>query len=76
MVSVEMETDTEDLPLDTQPDIPWKDIAREDPLLPPKLLLRFLAKLQSTIFPPCLYPGIRKSTSLEFVSQFHLALSF
>ncbi|KAK1926317.1 Rho GTPase activation protein [Papiliotrema laurentii] len=54
-----------DLPIASQPTLPWSEIALEDPLLPPKLLLRFFAELEVPLIPPTMYSTIRKTTTLE-----------
>ena len=54
-----------DLPIEEQPNIPWAKIAKDDPLLPPKVLLRFLAELSPSLIPPALYPIMRSCTTTQ-----------
>lgn len=54
-----------DLPSEDQPNLPWTDIAAEDPLVPPKVLLRFIADLSEPLIPESLYPSVRQTTSTQ-----------
>ncbi|WVQ93915.1 hypothetical protein IAU59_000993 [Kwoniella sp. CBS 9459] len=54
-----------DLPLADQPNIPWTDIARHDPLLPPKILSKFLAELSEPVVRCADYAVTRRVQSVE-----------
>lgn len=54
-----------DLPILKQPNLPWSEIAREDPLLPPKILLRFLSDLDQPLIPQSTYSSIRNCTTVD-----------
>ncbi|ORY31981.1 hypothetical protein BCR39DRAFT_524925 [Naematelia encephala] len=54
-----------DLPVDQQPTLPWTELAQDDPLLPPIVLLRFLRDLAEPLVPPSAYPAIRASKDLD-----------
>jgi hypothetical protein len=50
-----------DIPPADQPTLPWSEMASEDPLLPPKMLLRFLSELAEPLIPPELYSNVRQT---------------
>lgn len=54
-----------DLPLFSQPNLPWGDIARLDPLLPPKLVSRLLSHAAVPIICPDQYHLVRKCETAE-----------
>jgi hypothetical protein len=54
-----------DLPLFSQPNLPWGDIARLDPLLPPKLISRLLSHAAVPIICPDQYHLVRKCETAE-----------
>ncbi|WRT63479.1 uncharacterized protein IL334_000384 [Kwoniella shivajii] len=54
-----------DLPIGQQPNLPWTDIAKDDPLLPPKILSRFFAELAEPLITPDLYEVIRNLNKPE-----------
>ncbi|WWC85640.1 uncharacterized protein L201_000506 [Kwoniella dendrophila CBS 6074] len=58
-----------DLSTSRQPRLPWSDLAKEDPLLPPKILSRFLAELREPIIKEDLYVIIRGTTSMDDVKM-------
>nr|XP_031863737.1 uncharacterized protein CI109_000989 [Kwoniella shandongensis]KAA5530809.1 hypothetical protein CI109_000989 [Kwoniella shandongensis] len=47
------------IPIESQPNLPWNELARQDPLLPPKILSKFLTDLASPIIGPDLYDKVR-----------------
>jgi hypothetical protein len=53
-----------DIPPAHQPTLPWSEMASEDPLLPPKMLLRFLSELAEPLIPPELYTNVRQTKSV------------
>ncbi|OCF43759.1 hypothetical protein I317_02363 [Kwoniella heveanensis CBS 569] len=57
-----------DLPIREQPNIPWMVIARHDPLVPPKLLSRFLAELSGPVIKHEDYAVIRRIESVEQIN--------
>ncbi|WWC97213.1 hypothetical protein V866_004092 [Kwoniella sp. B9012] len=54
-----------DLPISQQPNLLWTEIAKEDPLLPPKILSRFLGELKDPILNNNVYDLIRRTITTE-----------
>jgi hypothetical protein len=54
-----------DMPLESQPILPWRDIAISDPLLPPKILSRVLSQSSIPMIRPDQYKLVRQCTTLE-----------
>ncbi|WWC57970.1 uncharacterized protein I303_100505 [Kwoniella dejecticola CBS 10117] len=54
-----------DIPIDQQPNLPWNELAREDPLLPPKILSRFLKELDEPVIQHGLYGVIKQVKSVD-----------
>ncbi|WVR03411.1 hypothetical protein IAU60_000402 [Kwoniella sp. DSM 27419] len=63
-----------DLPLDAQPNLPWVDIAHRDPLLPPKIVSRFLAELDEPVIGPVLYSTVRRTTTVDRIKESFVAI--
>ncbi|KAK8845315.1 hypothetical protein IAR55_006028 [Kwoniella newhampshirensis] len=47
------------MPIDSQPNLPWVDLARQDPLLAPKILSKFLAESTTPMIKPNDYGTVR-----------------
>ncbi|WVF66294.1 hypothetical protein IAT40_001034 [Kwoniella sp. CBS 6097] len=58
-----------DLPIGEQPNIPWTEIARHDPLLPPKILSKFMAELRAPVIKPDDYAVISRIKSAEDINN-------
>ncbi|WVW81631.1 hypothetical protein I302_103626 [Kwoniella bestiolae CBS 10118] len=56
-----------DLPISQHPNLTWTEIAREDSLLPPKILSRFLGELTQPILTSDMYSTIRETETAEDV---------
>ncbi|EIW67888.1 hypothetical protein TREMEDRAFT_44893 [Tremella mesenterica DSM 1558] len=56
-----------DLPLNSQPSLPWTQLAKRDPLLPPKVLMKLYSSLDSPLIPQSLYPIIKDITSIRII---------
>ncbi|OCF59805.1 hypothetical protein L486_02478 [Kwoniella mangroviensis CBS 10435] len=54
-----------DVPISQQPNLPWPEIAKEDPLLPPKILSRFLGDMKEPILTNSVYDLIRRTRTIE-----------
>lgn len=54
-----------DIPPAHQPTLPWSEMASEDPLLPPKMLLRFLSEMAEPLISPELYSNVRQTKGIE-----------
>ncbi|RXK37273.1 hypothetical protein M231_05415 [Tremella mesenterica] len=56
-----------DLPLNSQPSLPWTQLAKRDPLLPPKVLMKLYSSLDSPLIPQSLYPIIKNISSIKII---------
>ncbi|WVQ80980.1 hypothetical protein IAT38_003087 [Cryptococcus sp. DSM 104549] len=57
------------LPLDAQPNLPWGEIAAQDPLLPAKMLCKVLGELAVPVIRPGLYPLVRSITEPSDITE-------